>query len=730
MMARSKARLQEERDELLPFERLLFEISTLFITLPADEIDNEIAAALRRTCETLDLDRATLWVASEADPGMLVLTHIHQPPAIPQPPARMNTRDYFPWTARKVMAGGTLVISKMAELPTEADHDREAFSRYGTKSGVYLPLSIGQGPVFGILTFAVTREERNWSGRLVRQLELIAQIFANALSRKHAEKSLNERLRFEMLLADISTRFVALSSGQVDGAIEEALRRICENLGLDLCALWQWSADQPESLILTQIHRSREGPPIPRAMDAREFFPWSRGQMAAGNIIAVSSMAELPAEAARDAESYRYFGIKSTCVFPLAAGDAPPIGALGFNSIQAERPWPETLVKRLQLVAHIITSALARERVYRELVNSERQLRMITNALPVLISYVGADLRYRFNNEAYREWFGIDPVDASGRTIREVAGEGFFQSARPYIERALSGEQVRCAMDVELADGRPLSVEAVYVPDVGELGVVRGLYVMVLDVTERNAAWQESRRLQNELFHVGRVATMGELAGTLAHEINQPLSAIMSNAQAARRYLAGPSPDLDEVKEILEDIVKENARASAVIHRIRALLNKEAVQVEAVNLNSVFREVVSLLEGDATRGDTQISLELDPQLPAVQGDRVQLQQVALNLVLNAIEAMSRCPGAAHRVRIRTWQQNSDILAAVTDSGEGLPAGAADAIFEAFYTTKPHGLGMGLSICRSIITRHHGRLWVENNPDRGATFYFHLPAAAT
>ncbi len=615
----------------------------------------------------------------------------------------MNGKDFFPWTSQKVLEGETFAISKLVELPAEARRDRESFALFGTKSGVYVPLSVGKGPVFGLLTFAVTGEERQWSKRAMNQFQLVAQVFANALSRKRADSLLQERLQFEVMLADITVRFVNLPPDQVDAAIEDAQRSVCDSLGLDLCALWQWSVDTPGLLTLTHIYRSQEGPPLPEPMDAEEYFPWSRRQMEAGNIIAVASMAGLPPEAARDVESYNYFGIKSTCVCPLAIGDGSSLGALGFNCMQAERTWPEAIVKRL---------------------------RLITNALPVLISYVGADLRYRFNNEAYRAWFGVDPEEALGRTIREVAGEGFFQSVRPYLERALSGEHVRCALNVEMAAGRPLSVEAIYVPDMGEQGVVRGIYVMVMDVTERNLAQQESKRLQDELFHAGRVSTMGELAGTLAHEINQPLSAIMSNAQAARRYLAAPTPDLEEVQKILNDIVKEDARASEVINRLRGFLKKEKMEFAPLDLNAVFIEVVTLLNSSAARRDTKISMELAPRLAAVKGDKIQLQQVALNLVLNAFESMQECPGVERGVLIRTWRQDSGILAAVTDSGRGLPAGETDKIFNAFYTTKPRGLGMGLSICRSIINNHQGRLWAENNPDRGATFYFSLPAATT
>jgi len=728
-MVQSGIKPHEELHDLLPFERILAEISTFFINLPADQIDNEIDAAQSRICELLDLDRSTLWLTSEDDPGTLLLAHIHQPPKIPSTPERMSAKDFFPWTAQKVLGGETLAISKMAELPAEAGRDRESYRLYGTKSTVLVPLSVGGGKVFGLLTFAVTRDERDWPKTGVQQFQLVAQIFANALSRKQAETSLEERLQFEMLLADISAHFVNLPSDQVDGAIEDAQRRVCECLGLDLCALWQWSVDAPGLLTMTHIYRSQEGPPFPEPMDAQEYFPWFRQQLEADKIIAVSSMVELSAEAARDVENFRYFGIKSCLAFPLSLGNGPPIGVLGFNTMRAERTWPETIVKRLQLVTQIFTNALARERAERKLVKSEQRLRLITNALPVLIAYVDADLRYRFNNDAYRVWFGVSPEEALGRTIREVAGEGFFQSVRPYVERALSGEHVRCALDVEMAGGRPLSVEAIYVPDVDERADVRGLYILVIDVTDRNLAQQESRRLQDELLHAGRISTMGELAGALAHEINQPLSAIMSNAQAARRYLAAATPDLEEVKEILNDIVKDDARAADVIHHLRALLKKTKTALETLDLNFIFREVVGLLLSDAVIRDVKVSSELDPMLPLVRGDRIQLQQVALNLILNAFEAMNEQPNGDRQVLIRTGLKDSRVLAAVTDIGNGIPIEDAEKIFKPFYTSKPQGLGMGLSICRSIINRHHGRLWAENNPDRGATFYFSLPVSA-
>jgi two-component system sensor kinase FixL len=221
---------------------------------------------------------------------------------------------------------------------------------------------------------------------------------------------------------------------------------------------------------------------------------------------------------------------------------------------------------------------------------------------------------------------------------------------------------------------------------------------------------------------------MGELTASLAHEINQPLSAIMSNAQAARRYLNAPTPDVEEVQEILHDIIKEDARAGEVIQRLRGLLKKAKAEFESLDLNLIFKEVAGLLHSDAVIRDVRIDFELNPLLPSVCGDRIQLQQVALNLVLNAFEATNERPRSDRRVLIRTGLRDSQVLAAIKDNGPGVSSGDAEKVFQPFFTTKPEGLGMGLSISRSIITRHQGRIWAENNPGGGATFYFSLPVS--
>ena len=319
---------------------------------------------------------------------------------------------------------------------------------------------------------------------------------------------------------------------------------------------------------------------------------------------------------------------------------------------------------------------------------------------------------------------------ASGRTVREVVGEVPYQRILPYIEKVLSGERVTYLQELVLDSGRNVSVEAIYVPDLDENDHVRGFYALAMDVTERTAAQLESKRLEDELAHAARITTMGELAGALAHEINQPLSAIMSNAHAARRFLEAPAPDIKEVIDILNDIAAEDARASEVINRLRSLLKKTPPAFEEVDFNLILNEVAGFVHSNAVIREVAVSMELSPGLPTVQGDRIQLQQVILNLFLNAFDAVSEKPSGERQVLIRTWSEDSAVHASVADNGSGISAEEVETVFKPFFTTKSQGLGMGLSISRSIIIRHNGRIWVENNiSGQGAIFYISLPAAA-
>jgi C4-dicarboxylate-specific signal transduction histidine kinase len=253
-----------------------------------------------------------------------------------------------------------------------------------------------------------------------------------------------------------------------------------------------------------------------------------------------------------------------------------------------------------------------------------------------------------------------------------------------------------------------------------------------MDVTERKRAEQERERLrqaQADLAHVNRVATMGELTASVAHEVNQPIAAAVTNAKTCLRWLTRDHPDVEEARAAAMRIVNDGTRAAEIIKRIRLLFKKETSERELVNINEVVEEMVVLLRGEAMRYSTLLKTELEADIPRVMADRVQLQQVLMNLMLNGMDAMKDANGTRELIIKSQRGENDQALVSVNDTGVGLPPGQADRIFTAFFTTKPHGTGMGLSISRSIVESHGGRLWAADNAPRGASFCFSLPAKA-
>jgi C4-dicarboxylate-specific signal transduction histidine kinase len=244
----------------------------------------------------------------------------------------------------------------------------------------------------------------------------------------------------------------------------------------------------------------------------------------------------------------------------------------------------------------------------------------------------------------------------------------------------------------------------------------------------RRRAEMEGQRLRQDLAHVGRVSTMGQLTASLAHELNQPLTAILSNAQAAQRILDSDTADLVEIREILKDIVQDDKRAGEVIQRLRGFLKKSSLQLSTLDIGELVSQVARLVNSDAIIRNVAIRLELAGDLPPVCGDRVQLQQVVLNLLMNGLDAMGESGVGERTIVLRTSRAGAaGVVVVVEDSGVGIEGADLDQVFHAFYTTKPDGLGMGLAIARSIVEAHGGQLEAKNNPQGGATFSFTLPA---
>jgi PAS domain S-box-containing protein len=247
------------------------------------------------------------------------------------------------------------------------------------------------------------------------------------------------------------------------------------------------------------------------------------------------------------------------------------------------------------------------------------------------------------------------------------------------------------------------------------------------DITERRRAAEELHQAQTALAHAIRLTTLGELTASIAHEVNQPLASVATYAEACVRWLDRDPPNLDEARDAVESIIKEGKRAGEVIRRVRGLVNKTGPQKAPLDINEVVREVIDLVRRELLSHRVSLRLELGPARPAVLADRVQMQQVIINLVMNGIEAMQPVTDRPRELVIRSQQnEKHQVLVSVNDCGVGLSAENADRLFKAFFTTKSGGMGMGLSICRSIIEAHGGRVWAAPNVPHGAAFHFALP----
>ncbi len=365
------------------------------------------------------------------------------------------------------------------------------------------------------------------------------------------------------------------------------------------------------------------------------------------------------------------------------------------------------------------------------LLESEARFQVMADTAPVLIWMTGTDGLCNYFNKPWLEF--------TGRSMEQEVGTGWTEGVHPddvqgcfdgFLPAFHARKPFRMEYRLRRADGEYRWVIESGIPRYTGDGEFAGYIGSNIDITDLKRAEQERERLrqvQSELAHINRVTTMGELAGSIAHEIKQPISAAHTNAQTCLRWLGRYQPDIEGAREAVSRIIQDVTRASEIISRIRALFKKGEPEREWVDVNEVIREMVSLMRSEAGRRAISIHTELTSELPNVRADKVQLQQVFMNLMLNGIDAINE-GNVAGDLTIKS-QRNPDgqVLISVSDTGIGLPPERADKVFDAFFTTKPQGTGMGLSISRSIIESHGGRLWATGNSERGATFQFTVPA---
>ncbi len=346
------------------------------------------------------------------------------------------------------------------------------------------------------------------------------------------------------------------------------------------------------------------------------------------------------------------------------------------------------------------------------------------------MAVLGRDYRFQRVNPVYESNWKMPAHQIVGKRHADLVGEEFFeQTVKPNLDRCFAGEHVHFTQWITIPIGR-LYVSVSHSPLRGDSGRVEAALMIVRNLTEHMSAAEALRKAQAALARVNRATTLGLVGTSIAHEVNQPLGAIATSAAACSRWLSAEPPDLDKAQRSLERIANDARRASAVIDRLRALVKRQVRRKERCDLNAAIREVLVLTDDELRRNNILVETSLDVDLPMVECDRVQIQQIILNLIVNAVEAMSAVNDRPHRLAVGTAREDAKaVRIEVRDSGPGVDPSLADQLFEAFYTTKAEGMGMGLSISRDIIEAHGGRLWMTPNPPQGAAFYFSLPVDA-
>jgi len=394
---------------------------------------------------------------------------------------------------------------------------------------------------------------------------------------------------------------------------------------------------------------------------------------------------------------------------------------------------PGFFIVVLAMGYELVWDLIAAAQISAQLRASEQRFRSVVEAVPSAILLVSEGGVIKLANAQAESVFGYAGEELIGQDVEMLVPER-FRSAHPGLRQDYARHATARMMGTgrELfarrKDGGEIPVEVALNPMPASGGP--SLLVSVVDITERIKVERTAARQRDELAHLSRVAMLGELSGSLAHELNQPLTAILSNAQAAQRFLAHSPPRVDKLADILADIVKSDHRAGAVIQRLRSMLRKEETQRRPLDLNEVVEESLRLMRSDLLNRKVMVSAELAEALPGVSGDRNQLQQVLLNLMINGCDAMDGLEGD-RRLLVRTRATpHGSVEVSVADRGAGIPVADLERVFEPFVTSKSHGLGLGLAICRSIVEAHGGRLWATNNADRGATLHCEFPPEAS
>ncbi|HEY2678156.1 MAG TPA: PAS domain S-box protein [Steroidobacteraceae bacterium] len=650
----------------LRFESFLLELSAYFAKAPADSVDQGIDEWLKKLGRFIGIDRINLWEC-EGDGAQMHRRHMYSYPGLRARPPVARSAD-FPWIIEQYRRGNIITWAKVPEdMPAAASAEITPAILAGAKSVLGIPIQAGS--VLYVLSFVSVRKYRKWPRSLVRRLQLVGEIIASADARQRAERLLlaSESSNRALLKALPDLIFVLDSNGVY------AECHCPETIDLYL---------QPEQFLGKSLEEI-----LPPAM-ARTFRGLFRRAAETGEVV-----------------EYEY-------VLPIAG---------------QERHFEARMVRRDDgATITLVRNISERYRAASRLRDSEERFRAAFSHSAIGVALVSLDGRWLQVNHAICRLLGYSESELLASTFQHLTHPDDLEPDLVQLQRALAGEISHYEMEKRYIhkDGR-------YIWALLSVALVRNasnepLYFVsqLQDLTQRRESQMEIDRARRELAHIGRVSLVGQLTSSLAHELLQPITAIVTNAETGLH-----APDLGanpETRALFEDIAESGRRAGDIIQNVRGLLRKERRPHTVVDLNELVREVAHVMRSDLLVHQVRLMTRLDSGGAEIHGDRGELQQVLLNLMLNGTEAMNTIPIHERRLMITTAVRPDAVELRVEDKGTGSPPGAFERLLEPFFTTKSSGVGMGLSICSEIVRAHRGQLLAENNPDRGMTWCCVLP----
>jgi signal transduction histidine kinase len=576
---------------------------------------------------------------------------------------------------------------------------------------------------------------------LALQAILIGALLLERQRRRRAQLSLAEAIWFEKLVGEMSNSLANLQPGLVSDGIRTVLERVGDHLQADGAQLYAGRVGQP-AFRLRNVWTRGEAPAA--AILEGPGLPLIQSFVRGGKELCIESPDELPEDLQADRAEFARCGIQSLLAIPVAAG-GQTAAALVLYRTRSPYRCPEPLVAQLRTVAELLANTLAVQDSNLAASRNEALHRSVLQALPALITVLDRDgcVMGTSHGAADKSWMPDNLRSLKVGTSYRQAWSGSSQPNGNAFDPSLSGGDDRGrllqSVDEVLSGRRSSAHEEVYFQtDKGDRWL--DIWIQPLERAEggalirhrdvsgaRRAELMSSRNLE-EISHMNRIAALGELASSLAHELNQPLTAILANAEAAHTLVQRQTLDVAELSAALIDIRQDGQRADKVIRNMRSLLKKGTVQSDPADINGLITETVRLVRNDALLRHVKLQLDLAPGPITVMANVIQLQQVILNLISNAMDAMEKVAPDQRRLVVRTAPNRGDakVVVEVEDSGKGIPKAQRNRVFDPFFTTRREGLGVGLSISRSIVEAHGGTIWVEDGVGTGAKFRFVLP----